>query len=1259
MLKNYPHSSKVGFTVILLSIFYFSLFSGYSYCQLSNSAWPMYQHDPMHKGLGINDVKTTLPDLKWSYSPNDGCTDFNSSPVIDIDGSLYISCTNGVLYKVNEDGNLLWTYDTGDDFTSNSPAISSSGNLYFGSANSFYCLASDGSLIWSNDSLQNCTSPLITSAGNIITTFDGSGYSTTYSLDPDNGSILDSIMDNTSPSMNNGFPPAMNGNGDFFCTFYGDATNSLIYNIQDDFSSDTYVNTGTGINTPITIGSDGTLYFGTNADGLFAWNPDLSAALWSIPLTTTINGSISCYYDSGESIDLLYFGTDSFHLVCCDSGGNFRWSYLTGNTIQAAPAIDTDGNAVVNSNDNFVHVVSKTGVLRWYYDNGNAFGQSGPAIGDDGTIYVASGSNLIAFDNPPPPTPTSTLTPSATITATPTLPPAGDGPWPMFRQDLMHKGASIEALPQIPMTMWTYETNGAFNSSPAQGLGGTIYVGNTNGSLYAFNPDGSLKWTYKTSGPITSSPFVNVNEEIFFGSEDYKLYSLDATGNLIWTYETDGPITSSPIIETDLWTTYIGSLDNYLYAINYDGSLRWKYPTESWVHSSPALAEDGTIYFGSYDNNLYALDPDGNLQWSYTTGDFISSSPLIDNMGNIYFGSRDHKIYSLKNNGVFRWSYETGFYVESSPAIWIDNTLSIASRDKTLYALKSNDGSLKWSYNANNHFVSSPAFAKDGSIIIGDRDSNLYAFDRYGNLKWSVPFSGDIYASPIIGKDSIVYCGDNNGIFYAIAPKPTPTPTTTLTATNTITATPTITLTMSATLSPTPSLTATITPTKTITKTITPTLTPTLTPLPIKQKLIIPYWRQTSDIATLLTVTNIDPEDNPLIYVLFENRTTGNRNELRFDLPSNATNAIISSLVVPENGRGHVNLSWAEGNLNVWEAIFYKKEFKGFPVNFEFRIGSPVYFPFWQVSEEIDTLITMSSAKDDVQATIELFDQSGKQFSTIFRLIESGEVIELSLSEFTTNAIGSGVITYPAGSLNIFGVIENLRTRTGYPMNFESNQKLEQAIQMVRYSTFWQTDLDNSIDTWMMFNNPGADTVEAAVTLKDSEGSNLKEIPVTLNSKNMNFFNVSNHVSKGIGTAEIRWTDGMIVPWSTIINDKGGYPVGFEQLQSSPIYIPFWQVNSRNGISTYIALNNIDTVDITPSLTVSNASGLSLLNQDIDTVSPGELVIVDFSKLFSIDNVTGTAKIEFNPLAKLSVWGVIFSNKSKTGYPLTFDNIYN
>ncbi len=151
--------------------------------------------------------------------------------------------------------------------------------------------------------------------------------------------------------------------------------------------------------------------------------------------------------------------------------------------------------------------------VKWTYDSGVGISQS-PAIGLDGTVY---------FGN---------------------------------------KG--FHALNPDGSLKWTY-VNRCRQASPAIGVDGTIYCGEI-GKLTALNRDGSLKWTY-INDIWDSSPTIGPDGTIYFGSNDSSLYALNPNGSLRWIFPTQGSIGASPAIGKD-GTVYVGNYSGEFFAVN-------------------------------------------------------------------------------------------------------------------------------------------------------------------------------------------------------------------------------------------------------------------------------------------------------------------------------------------------------------------------------------------------------------------------------------------------------------------------------------------------------------------------------------------------------------------------------------------------------------------------------------------------------------------------------------------------------------------
>jgi len=312
--------------------------------------------------------------------------------------------------------------------------------------------------------------------------------------------------------------------------------------------------TGKGVRSSPAIGSDGTIYVGSDDDNLYAINPDGSKK-WAFKTRDDVDSSPAIGSDG-----TIYVGSDDNNLYAINPDGSKKWAFKTGDwvgEVRSSPAIGSDGTIYVGSYDNNLYAINPDGSKKWAFRTGDVV-HSSPAIGSDGTIYVGSWDNKLYAINP-------------------------DG-----------------------SKKWAFRTRDDVFSSPAIGSDGTIYVGSDDSYLYAINPDGSRKWRFKTGSYVFSSPAIGSDGTIFVGSYDYNLYAINPDGSKKWAFRTGDQVFSSPAIGSD-GTIYVGSTDDNLHAINPDGSKKWAFKTVYDVDSSPTIGTDGTIYVGSYDYNLYAI----------------------------------------------------------------------------------------------------------------------------------------------------------------------------------------------------------------------------------------------------------------------------------------------------------------------------------------------------------------------------------------------------------------------------------------------------------------------------------------------------------------------------------------------------------------------------------------------------------------------------------------------------------------------------
>ena len=343
-----------------------------------------------------------------------------------------------------------------------------------------------------------------------------------------------------------------------------------------------------------------------------------------------------------------------------------------------------------------------------------------------------------------------------------------DSPWPMFSYNAQRTGLSPHNTSKNNGQLkWSFLAGGDVKS-PVIGPDEIIYVGSSDGKLYAINPNGTEKWHFTAGGYVGQSPAIGYDKTIYFGSRDNKLYALNLDGTEKWNFTTNERVNYSPAIDSDS-TIYVPTQDGTMYAISPNGSEKWRFIVKAGYVGTPGIATDGTIYFGDSESTFYAVNPNGTEKWNFLANDHIANAPAIGPNGTIYAGSRDHNLYAINPNGTEKWRFSTGHPIgyHSSAAISSDGTIYFGSNDQNLYALNP-DGKEKWRFPANSLIQTAPAIGSEGTIYFGSDDFNLYAITPDGTEKWNYTTGFLVHSSPAIGSDGTIYIGSFDRKLYAI-----------------------------------------------------------------------------------------------------------------------------------------------------------------------------------------------------------------------------------------------------------------------------------------------------------------------------------------------------------------------------------------------------------------------------------------------------------------------------------------------------------
>lgn len=313
---------------------------------------------------------------------------------------------------------LLWTFQTGGPITT-SPVIDAAGRIYIGS-DKLYCLDPDGSLVFEFSALDDISSTAAVSEqlGVMVGSYDGYFY--WLSMD-----------------------------GQPFEDFYTGAYNQ---------------------GAP-TIGSDGTVYFGSWSKSLYAFDAP-GSLLWSYEAYDWFASSPAIGPDG-----TIYAGCDDRRLYAITPYGKLKWSYVGFDWISGSAALGVQDTILVPGWDNTLTCLDSEGNVFWQY---TVFGdvRSSPAVFADGSIFFGSYDGYLYC-----------------------LRPEGK-------------------------TRWSYDVQSQIYASCALDVDSNCYFGTLDGTFYSLDSSGALRWTFEVQEPIISSCAISDDGTLYFGSLDGKLYAL-------------------------------------------------------------------------------------------------------------------------------------------------------------------------------------------------------------------------------------------------------------------------------------------------------------------------------------------------------------------------------------------------------------------------------------------------------------------------------------------------------------------------------------------------------------------------------------------------------------------------------------------------------------------------------------------------------------------------------------------------------------
>ena len=350
---------------------------------LMNSTFPMFKGDPQRTGRCNVDTSDNPGIIKWTF-PTDSPSE--STPVIDINGTIYFGTHTGYFYAVYPNGSEKWNFYTGQHIYA-SGVLDSYGHIYFPCVDGyFYCLyTSNGTLRWRIPRGVGEGGPVI--YNDTIYHYGVGGF---CAIDLEGNLLWINSSYNFYRSC-----PAVGHDGILYIGSYDNYLQAVYPNngtLKWEFETGYYVST-----TPA-IDKNGTIYFGCWDGYFYALNPN-GTLKWKKYRPGPVNNN---WYSS----PIINFNNeiiviDPLGYVCkYNSNGSLLSEWSSGGT-KSTPTIDNN-NILYRTMGSTLYASKSDRTLHMVIGIAGSF-RSSAVFGPDNTVYlISSNSGLIAIGKKEP-----------------------------------------------------------------------------------------------------------------------------------------------------------------------------------------------------------------------------------------------------------------------------------------------------------------------------------------------------------------------------------------------------------------------------------------------------------------------------------------------------------------------------------------------------------------------------------------------------------------------------------------------------------------------------------------------------------------------------------------------------------------------------------------------------------------------------------------------------------------------------------------
>lgn len=245
--------------------------------------------------------------------------------------------------------------------------------------------------------------------------------------------------------------------------------------------------------------------------------------------------------------------------------------------------------------------------------------------------------------------------------------------------------------------------------------GRVVYLGDYNGSIYAFRP-GDFRPNAENrpsaaylefDRPIVGGLAFDAASDTLVVAAGERVFAVRASDlvNRITDRAASVGVRTLLVADKEIWGTpvlaqgkvVVSSLDGNLYAVDLaSGARLWRFSTSRALVSTPAVT-DNRVLVGGFDSRLHAVDiASGSEAWQLGATNWVWSRPAVQG-SRAYFGDFNGILHAVDlNSGALLWSMDTqGGAIRSGPAL-VDGILVVGTERGWLLGIEIATRSVVW-----------------------------------------------------------------------------------------------------------------------------------------------------------------------------------------------------------------------------------------------------------------------------------------------------------------------------------------------------------------------------------------------------------------------------------------------------------------------------------------------------------------------------------------------------------------------------------